>query len=70
MRNVHVKNVSAQGAKQASDIVGLPELPIRDLTFENVEIVADQGLRCVDCDNVSFKNTKLSSPTGSVFALP
>jgi polygalacturonase len=70
IRNVHVKNVSAQGAKQAIDIVGLPELPIRDITFENVEIVADQGLRCVDCDNVSFKNTKLSSPTGSVFALP
>ncbi len=67
IRNIHVKNISAQGAKQAIDIVGLPELPIRDVSFEHVEIVADQGLNCVDCENVSFKDTKLSSPAGAPF---
>jgi polygalacturonase len=65
--NVHVKNVTAQGAQQAIDIVGLPELPIRDISFEDVDIVAAQGVRCVDCQNVSFKNTKLTSPSGEAF---
>jgi polygalacturonase len=67
IRNIHVKNVSARGAKQAIDIVGLPEQPIRDVSFERVEIVAEQGLKCVDCENVSFKDTKLTSPSGVAF---
>lgn len=67
IRNVHVSNVTAQVAKQAIDIVGLPELPVRDVSFENVDIVANEGLRCVDCENVTFKNTKLRSPAGVVF---
>ncbi|RYZ05870.1 MAG: glycoside hydrolase family 28 protein [Myxococcales bacterium] len=67
IRNVHVKNVTARGAKSAIEIVGLPELPIRDVTFENVDIVAAQGLRCVDCENVRFKSTSLSSETGERF---
>jgi polygalacturonase len=67
IRNIHVSNVSARGAKQAIDIVGLPELPVSDVSFENVDIVADQGLRCVDCRNVTFKNTRLRSPSGAPF---
>ncbi|MDF3070174.1 MAG: glycoside hydrolase family 28 [Polyangiaceae bacterium] len=67
IQNVHVKNVTARGAKQAIDIVGLPELPIRDITFENVNIVAEQGLRCEDCENVRFERTTLSSPSGEAF---
>jgi len=64
---VHVKNISAQGAQQAIDIVGLPEQPIRNVSFENVSIVAKQGLRCVDCEEVTFKNATLSSEQGGVF---
>lgn len=68
IRQVHVSNVTARGAKQAIDIVGLPELPVSDVSFENVDIVADQGVRCVDCRNVTFKSTRLSSPTGEQFS--
>lgn len=67
IRNVHVKNVSAAGAKRAIDIVGLAELPISDVSFENIEIVADAGASCVDCRNVTFKNAKLTSPSGAIF---
>ncbi len=69
IRGVHVKNISARGAKQAIDIVGLAELPIRDVSFENVEIEADQGLQSADCQNVHFKNTKLTSPNGTAFSV-
>jgi polygalacturonase len=69
IRNIHVSNVSGRGAKQAIDIVGLAELPIRDVTFENVEIAADQGLHAVDCENVHFKNTKLTSLDGTAFSI-
>jgi polygalacturonase len=67
IRRIFVKNITAQGAKQAIDIVGLHEIPIRDVSFENVSIVADEGLRCVDCAHVSFKRTELKSPAGVAF---
>ncbi|HEX2869814.1 MAG TPA: glycoside hydrolase family 28 protein [Polyangiaceae bacterium] len=69
IRNIHVSNVSGRGAKQAIAIVGLAELPIRDVTFENVEIAADQGLHAVACENVHFKNTKLTSLDGTAFSI-
>ena len=69
IRNIHVKNISARGAPatEAIDIVGLPELAIRDVSFENVEIVAEKGLHAADCKNVRFKSTKLMSPSGEAF---
>lgn len=67
IQGVHVKNVTARGAQRAIDIVGLPELPIRDVSFENVSIVAEQGLRCQDCEDVRFKDTELASPSGERF---
>jgi polygalacturonase len=70
IRQVHVSNVTARGARQAIDIVGLPELPVSDVSFENVDIVADQGVRCVDCRNVTFKTSRLSSPAGERFPTP
>lgn len=67
IRNVHVSNVSAAGAKQAIDIVGLPEQPISDVSFDHVDIVATQGVRCTDCKNVRFSETKLTGPSGERF---
>jgi polygalacturonase len=67
IRGIHVKNVSARGAQQAIEIVGLPELPIRDVTFDSVQITADQGLHTADCENVRFRNTELTSPSGATF---
>jgi polygalacturonase len=69
IRNIHVKNVSAEGAKLGIDIAGLAEQPIRDVSFENVEIVAEQGLHSADCKSVTFKNAKLTSPSGSTFPI-
>jgi polygalacturonase len=70
IRNVHVSGITARGAKRAIDIVGLPELPISDVSFKDVDIVSDAGLSCVDCRNVSFVRTKLSAPDGSAFPVP
>jgi polygalacturonase len=69
IRGVHIKNLSARNAAQAIDIVGLRELPISDVSFEDVDIVASAGVRCTDCSSVTFKNTKLSSPTGEPFPI-
>jgi len=69
IRGVHVKDITTRGAAQAIDIVGLPELPVSDLTFERVAIESERGVRCIDCRNVRFSETKITPRTGLPFQL-
>jgi polygalacturonase len=69
IRNVQVKNVTGNGGKTAAEMVGLPELAIQDVSFENVTISSENGVRCTDCENVRFINTKITPKTGRAFRL-
>jgi polygalacturonase len=69
IRNVQVKNVTGNGGKTAAEIVGLPELAIQDVSFENVTISSENGVRCTDCENIRFTNTKVTPKTGRAFRL-
>jgi len=69
IRGVHVKDITARGATQAIDIIGLPELPVSDITFERVTIDSEHGVRCIDCQNVRFSETKIRPRIGLPFQL-
>jgi polygalacturonase len=69
IRRVYVKNVTGNGGKTAAEIVGLPEVPIEGVVFEDVTIASENGVRCTDCSNITFKNAKITSKTGSPFRL-
>jgi len=69
IRGVHVKNVTGNGGKTAAEIVGLPELPIEDVTFDDVSIASETGIRCTDAQNIRFTNTKITPRTGSAYRL-
>jgi polygalacturonase len=67
IRGIHVSNVTAQGAKFAAQITGLPEAPIEDVTFDRVDIQADEGVRCTDTKGMRFTGTKITPKTGAPF---
>jgi polygalacturonase len=69
IRGVHVRNVTARGAKQAIDIVGLPELPVQDIEIENVDIASERGVSCKDCKGVHFSAAKITPGSGPRFEL-
>jgi polygalacturonase len=69
IRGVHIRNIQARGAHQAMDFIGLPELPIQDVTVENVDIVADKGVRCIDCRSVHFDRARITPAAGPAFHL-
>ncbi|HWZ91122.1 MAG TPA: glycoside hydrolase family 28 protein, partial [Polyangiaceae bacterium] len=69
IRGVHVTNLVTRGAARAIDIVGLPELPITDVTFENVQIGSGLGVRCIDCQDVRFSHTSITPERGAPFQL-
>ncbi len=60
-QNIHLKNIVCNGAERAVMLQGLPEMPIKNITLENVTISANKGLACVDAQNISIKNVKIIS---------
>jgi polygalacturonase len=69
IRGVHVRDISGVGAKKAIDIIGLPERPIEDVTFDNVDVVSQNGVHCVDARNVRFNGVKIAAENPPAFSI-
>jgi len=59
-RSIHFSNITATQAQVACEAWGLPEMPIRDLSFSNVRIEADMGFDLRDADNVLLDNVEVT----------
>jgi polygalacturonase len=55
----HISNVTCKGAKAAMFFRGLPEMPVHDIYFENVNIQAETGVTAESIKDISFKNVNL-----------
>ena len=69
IRNVHVRDITATGAQKAIDIIGLPERPIEDVTFDNIEVTSEHGVRCADAQNIRFDGMHLAAREAPPFSL-
>lgn len=65
-RDIHIKNITCDGAKYAAQIIGLPEKYIENVTFENVSIHANQGIICSNANGLDLKNVTVVSEEGPV----
>lgn len=63
-RDIHMKNIYCRGAMQAIYLQGLPELNLRDISFENVNIIARTGLACTDATGLTIQGLNLVTETG------
>jgi hypothetical protein len=54
IRDVLIDNVTIEGSENAGRIVGLPDSPIRSLTFRNVRITAENAFVIKDADAPAF----------------
>ena len=52
------------GTKDAGLIIGLPEMPARDIEIENVSIASKAGLRIAYADGVTLRNVRVSPEAG------
>lgn len=66
-RNIQIKDVVCSDSKTAIEITGLPEMPIKDISFENVTIKAEIGITCKDAENIEFNNVNIVSDKGNKF---
>ncbi len=68
-RNFSIKNIVCTGASRAVLINGLPEMPVKDISFENVSISAQKGILCIDVDSITFKNSAILPEKGTIVTL-
>lgn len=59
-RNISMKNITCRGALQAVFLQGLPEMNLENITMENIDITADNGMTCIDANGLIIKGMKLS----------
>jgi polygalacturonase len=68
-QNIYMKNIVCDGADKAIHIQGLPEMPIRNINFENVIVSAKNGVNCIEADDIKFRNVKVTPAVYPVFKL-
>jgi DNA sulfur modification protein DndE len=68
-QNIFLRNIVCHGAQRAVQIEGLPEMPIRGIELENIQISARTGLFCVDAERIRLNNVQITPATGPVISL-
>jgi len=65
IENIHYENIRCKYSKlQAIQIIGLPEMPVKNVSFKNLELGGEIGIEINDSKNISFENLTLSCKTG------
>lgn len=63
-RSIRIKNLTCKDANNALYFNGLPEMPVKDITLENVEITARSAGEMIYCEGVEMKNTVIEARDG------
>jgi len=64
MRDVTISNVICRGAEIGIFLRGLPEMPLRRLTFNQIEITANKGVFMSACEELAFKDVIVVNAQG------
>jgi polygalacturonase len=68
-RDFHFSNITARAAKNAGSITGLHEMPIENITFDNVYIQATRGFSCTNTKGIVFLDVMIDTETGPALRL-
>lgn len=63
-RNIYMKNVVCAGAHRAMYFNGIPEMPIENITLENVDITSKLGAEFIYCKNLTTKDVVIRNKEG------
>jgi polygalacturonase len=62
-RDIHIDHVTATGSENCCVIEGLEELPIKDITFNDLNLSGTNGVSCDNVKNITFKNVQITAQT-------
>ena len=64
-----IKNIVCDGANAAFVVKGLAEMPVKELTLENITIQSERGVFLTQAEGITFRNVNILSKQGPVIAL-
>jgi polygalacturonase len=62
-RNMHFSNITAQ-TNRAIHITGIEEMPVEDITFNDVQFDARTGVELREARNIAFHKVRISTTSG------
>lgn len=68
-RNIHISNVTGNNINQIGYITGIDEMPIDEISFNNINISAKIGFKATTANNLSFSNIDWSVKKGASLTL-
>ena len=68
-RNIHISNVTATKVNTAGRILGIPEMPIHNMTFSNINIEAEEGFNISTASDIEFHDVKINTKLGASFKI-
>jgi polygalacturonase len=63
-RHIRIEHVNISESPQAGHIVGLPEMPVEDITLSDVRISARRGLQVVHARGIRFAGSQIHAEKG------
>lgn len=68
-QNIHISNVTCDGANRAVNISGLDKMPVKNLDLKNINIKAKTGFFASNTSNINMDNVRIIPEQGSIFNL-
>jgi len=68
-RHITIKDVTIKDSPEAGRIIGLPEMPVEDITFTNVSIAANKGLSVTRARGIRFVGSQIVTGKGDPLLL-
>ncbi|WP_374163386.1 glycoside hydrolase family 28 protein [Arcticibacter sp. MXS-1] len=65
-RNIHLSNITASGVKQACYINGLEEMPVDNISFNDINMEAESGFVIKNATNIELHNVHVNTKRGSM----
>lgn len=68
-RNIHISNVTGTNVNTAGRVIGIPEMPVHNLSFSNINMDAKEGFSIHTATDVEFHDVKVSTTLGASFKI-
>ncbi|MEG1586027.1 MAG: glycoside hydrolase family 28 protein [Bacteroidales bacterium] len=68
-RNIHISNLVGTRVNQAIKVLGIEEMPISDISFNNIHIQSESGVFIELARNVDLNNVRVDNRIGAPFEL-
>lgn len=67
-RNIHISNITGSDVNKVGYITGIEEMPIDEISFSNINIIAKEGFKANVASNLRFDNVDFSAERGPAFS--